>query len=379
MRQLKNIFYLGIKELRSLFGDPVMLALIVMVFSGIVYSSAKGVSTDVKNATVGIVDLDRSPLTRRIVDALLPPQFERPIEVEREAVDALMDKGDLIFVLEFPPNFQRDVLAGRGPAVQLLVDATTMTQAGMGQAYIAQIFNREVIAFLDRRGMPDRAMPIRPVLNTLFNPNGDSAWFLAVAMVCNMTMLITMALVGAAVIRERERGTMEHLLVMPIGASEIVLSKILANGLVICTAAALSARFMVGGVIGVPLAGAASSTLLLFIAGVALFMFSAAALAVMFATLAPSMPQYSLMMVPVYIVSMMFSGTSSPRSNMPEAAQRISEYWPSTQFAEFSQNVLFRGAGLEIVWPQLAAIALTGAVFLGYALFRFRKMLEQQG
>lgn len=379
MQKLKNIFYLSLKELRSLLGDPVMLALIVIVFSGIVYSAAKGVSTDVKNATVGIVDLDRSPLSYRIADALLSPQFEKPVEVKREEVDTLMDKGDLIFVLEFPPDFQRDLQAGRSPEVQLLVDATAMTQAGVGQAYIAQIFNREVEAFLKQSGTAEQLAPAKPVLNTLYNPNGDSAWFLGVAMVCNMVMLITLALVGAAVIREREHGTMEHLLVMPVGASEIVLSKILANGLVICTAAALSARFMLGGVISVPLAGGFTATLLLFVAGVALFMFAIGALAVMFATLAPTMPQYSLMMVPVYIVAMMFSGTTSPRSNMPEMAQQISEYWPSTQFAAFSQNVLFRGAGLETVWPQLATIALSGVLFLGYALFRFKKMLEKQG
>ena len=99
----------------------------------------------------------------------------------------------------------------------------------------------------------------------------------------------------------------------------------------------------------------------------------------MLATIAPTMPQYSLLMVPTYIVFMMFSGSTSPRVNMPEMAQRVSEYWPSTQFAYFAQSVMFRGAGLETVWVQLVALSVAGVVFLGLALVRFRKMLEKQG
>ena len=218
-------------------------------------------------------------------------------------------------------------------------------------------------------------MPARAAIRAQYNPNGESSWFMGAAMSGNNIMLITLVLVGAAVIRERERGTIEHLLVMPVTATEIVTAKILANGLVVSTAAVLSMHFVVGGAIGAPIAG----SLALYAAGVVLFMFSVASLAVMLATLAPTMPQYSLLMVPTYIIFMMFSGSTSPRANMPEAAQAVSAYWPSTQFAELSQAVIFRGAGLETVWPQLAALAIAGALFLGWALVRFRKMLEKQG
>ena len=133
-------------------------------------------------------------------------------------------------------------------------------------------------------------------------------------------------------------------------------------------------KFVVGGAIGAHLAGSFA----LYALGVVLFMFSVASLSVMLATLAPTMPQYSLLMVPTYIVFMMFSGSTSPRANMPEMAQRLSEYWPSTQFAHFAQSVMFRGAGLETVWVQLLALSVSGAVFLGLALVRFRKMLENR-
>ena len=375
MRTLKNILALSSKELRSLFGDTILVIFIVMMFSTMVYNTATNATSDVRNANIGIVDYDRSPLTRQIVAALLPPQFAKPVYVNPNDTQEMLDKSELTFVLEFPPNFQRDVLAGRAPEAQLLVDATAMTQAGMGSGYITQIFSHEIQEFMGVKQQISQAMPVRAAVNLQYNPNNQSSWFMGAAMAGNNIMLITLVLVGAAVIRERERGTMEHLLVMPVTATEIVAAKILANGLVVSAAAVLSMKFVVGGAIGAHLAG----SLALYAVGVVLFMFSVASLSVMLATLAPTMPQYSLLMVPTYIVFMMFSGSTSPRANMPEMAQRVSEYWPSTQFAHFAQSVLFRGAGLETVRVQLVALSVAGAVFLGLALVRFRKMLEKQG
>lgn len=375
MRSIKNILALSAKELRSLFSDTVLVVLIVFAFTALVHSAATGINNDVNNASVGVIDADQSVLSHRILDALQQPHFQKPVPVQREEVEELLDKGKLMFVLEFPPNFQRDVEMGREPKVQLLTDATNMAQAGLGQSYIGHIFQNELVDFLKQKDLIDEMTPVKSVATLVFNPNATDMWPAAVMEVDNMITMITLVLVGAAVIRERERGTIEHLLVMPVKSAEIVLAKIIANGLVICTIALLSMHFMVGGLLQVPLLG----SLTLFALGAGLFMFSIASLAVMLATLAPTMPQYSLLMMPVYIIALMFSGSSSPRSNMPETAQWISEYWPTTQFMTLAQNVLLRGAGFDVVWPQMVAMTISGALFLGFALFRFRKMLEQQG
>ena len=375
MRSIKNILALSAKELRSLFSDTVLVVLIVFAFTALVHSAATGINNDVNNASVGVIDADQSVLSHRILDALQQPHFQKPVPVQREEVEELLDKGKLMFVLEFPPNFQRDVEMGREPKVQLLTDATNMAQAGLGQSYIGHIFQNELVDFLKQKDLIDEMTPVKSVATLVFNPNATDMWPAAVMEVDNMITLIPLVLVGAAVIRERERGTIEHLLVMPVNSAEIVLAKIIANGLVICTIALLSMHFMVGGLLQVPLLG----SLTLFALGAGLFMFSIASLAVMLATLAPTMPQYSLLMMPVYIIALMFSGSSSPRSNMPETAQWISEYWPTTQFMTLAQNVLLRGAGFDVVWPQMVAMTISGALFLGFALFRFRRMLEQQG
>ncbi|PJO78851.1 ABC transporter permease subunit [Neisseria brasiliensis] len=370
MRTLRNIVTLMFKEFRSLLTDPVLLVLIGFMFTGEIISSAQ-ISTDVKNATVGIIDQDRSTLSLRIRDVILPPYFRTPIDVKREDADELMDKNSLIFVLEIPPNFERDVQAGRSPSVQLLTDATMMTQAGLGSSYLTQIINREIQEFVGTPSMP----VVSPVMNIQFNPNGDSVWFLPIMQEGNNAALLILILVGAAVIRERERGTIEHLLVMPVNSFELMMSKILANSLVILVVELLSVRLIVHHMLDVPING----SIVLYAAGLWLFLFCVASLGVMLATVAPSMAQFGLLIIPIHMVTLLFSGSTSARSNMPEAAQMISEYWPQTQFANFSQNVVFRGAGLDIVWPQMLALMLLGLAFLGYALLRFRKMLEQRG
>ncbi|WP_201575032.1 ABC transporter permease [Psychrobacter sp. H8-1] len=372
MRSLKNIWTLTIKELRSLFGDTVLFLMIGVVFSVTIYTVAVGINTEVRNAPIGIIDSDRTALTRQIQEALQQPYFIPPVDVKREEVDELMDKGELIFVLDFPPGFERDVLAGRKPQAQLLIDATTMTQAGVGQIYIAQIFNEQISSFLKQGDPP---LIAKPVLNMVYNPNADSYWYTPVMEVSNMITLLALGLSGAAVIRERERGTIEHLLVMPVNATEIVMSKILANGVVILVASMLSMVFMVQYFLGIPING----SLVLFGIGVAVYLFSISALGIMLSTIAPTMPQFALLMLPVLVVSLLLSGSIAPRSNMPEMVQLLSEYWPTTQFIAFGQNVLFRNAGLDIVWPELLAMTGIGGLFLIFALIRFKAMLEQLG
>ena len=374
MQSLKNIRTLILKEWRSLFSDGVMGGLLVIVFTVLVYQAANGIRTDVKNATVGVLDLDQSTLSHRITDALPSPWFARAQAVSREEIDTKMNKGEYVFVLEFPPNFQRDVLAGRAPEVQLLIDTTTMIQAGMGQNYITQIFNREITQFLGQQGLHDQITPIKNNVNIVFNPNSESSWFLGVMQVNNMSTLLGLVLVGVAVIREREHGTMEHILVMPVTTTQMVWAKIIANGLMVCLVATLSIKIMVIGVAGAEMFG----VLMLYFLGTLIFMFSISALAVMLATFTSTMSQYSLLMMPLYVVTLMFSGANSPRNNMPQVAQNISEYWTTTQFTTFTQNVLFRGANLAMTYPQLMTMAISGAIFMTLAVFRFKTMVAKQ-
>ncbi|OZI40847.1 hypothetical protein CEG14_03560 [Bordetella genomosp. 1] len=371
---LRNVIRLCGKEFYSLGRDVTLLLLIAYAFSAAIYSVAEGVKAEVSNATVAIVDADRSELTLRLRDAIQPPYFKTPVDIRRNQVDPGLESGRYIFVIEFPPNFERDVLAARGPTVQLLIDATAMTQAGLGAAYLDEIFAREILDFLKVRGIESR-LPVVPVTRTLFNPNGQSAWFTSVMQIVTNVTVLAIILVGAAVIREREHGTIEHLLVMPVRASEIAMAKVLANGAVILLAGMLSLRLVVHHGLDIPLAGSQ----LLFMAGLALYLFAVTALGMLLATMAPTMPQFGLLAVPVYVVAYLLSGAATPVESMPALMQRIVPILPTTQFVQLAQAILYRGAGFDVVWPQFAAIGVCGALFLALALGRFRSMLARQG
>jgi ABC-2 type transport system permease protein len=366
-RRLANIVRLGVKELRSLRSDPVLSFFILYTFTYAVYTVAKNANFEVSNAAVAVVDEDRSELSRRLAGTLLPPYFKAAEEIGAGEVDRALDNGRFVFVLDIPPKFESDLLAGRHPALQLNVDATAMTQAGNGAVYIQNIVTTEALEFAQRHE-GGAAAPIDLVVRAKFNPNLQSHWFNAVMQIINNITMLSVILCGAALIREREHGTIEHLLVMPVTPGEIMLAKIWANGLVIVVAATLSLRLVVEGLLQVPVSG----SLALFVVGAVIYEISVTTLGILLATVAGSMPQFSLLVMPVIVAMNLLSGSTTPMDSMPAWLQTILYVSPAVHFVSFAQAVLYRGAGLDIVWPQLAAMAAIGALFLGASLLRFR-------
>jgi ABC-2 type transport system permease protein len=365
-----NVFRLGIKELRGLAADPVLLILIVYVFTFAVYSMASGAKFEVENASIGVVDEDQSELSRRIIGALLPPYFATPLEIGANEIDPMMNSGKLIFVIEIPPKFEFDVLAGRQPTTQINIDATAMTQAGNGATYLQNIIMKEALSFAEHReGVA--AMPIRLAIRAAFNPNLRSEWFNSIMAVINNITMLAIILTGAALIREREHGTVEHLLVMPVRPAEIMLAKMWANGLVIVAAAILSLWFVVHMWLRVELVG----SIPLFVLGTILYQVSVSALGILLATFATSMGQFGLLVTPVLVILNLLSGSTTPMESMPLSLQYIMQLAPTTHFVSFAQAVLYRAAGIDIVWPQLAVLAVITSVFFGVSLTRFRTAL----
>lgn len=364
---LANVYRLGVKELRSLVFDPVLLLLIVYVFTLAIYAVATGAKLEVQNASVAYVDEDRSALSGRIVSAILPPEFDTPVEISADRIDASMDSGAFVFVLRFPPDFEADLLAGRKPEIQLNVDATAMAQAGNGTVFLQSIIQAEAAKFLS--GNEDAAaLPIDLVVRAMFNPNLDSSWFNAVMQVINNVTILSVLLTGAALIREREHGTIEHLLVMPVKPSEIMVAKIWANGLAIVVAAVLSLVFVVQLLLGVPIHG----SIALFVFGALIYMISVTGLGILIATFTTSMPQFGLLALPVLVVMNLLSGSTTPMESMPEWLQAIMQASPSTHFVAFAQAILYRGAGLTTVWPSIVAMTVLSVIFFVIALSRFR-------
>ncbi|MGI3211936.1 ABC transporter permease [Roseovarius tibetensis] len=374
MRSLRNVFRLGLKELWSLFRDPVLMALVAYTFTVAVYAVAHGVRTEVRNAAIAVVDEDRSTVSGRIRGAFLPPYFQPADLIGIDEMGPAMDHGRYSFVLDIPAGFEADLLAGRQPVLQLNVDATAMTLAGNGTAYVTRIVQDELADYLSGRDA-ETALPASLVPRARFNPNLQSQWFFAVMQVIGNVTILAVVLSGAAVIREREHGTIEHLMVMPVTPLEIMLAKIWANGLVIVTAAVLSLLVVVETLMGIPVPG----SIAVFATGAAIYLFSVTALGIMLATFATTMPQFGLLSIPVFVVLYLLSGGVTPLEAMPEPLRSLMHLSPATHFTSFAQAVLYRGAGFSLVWTDLLAVICIGAVFLGLALGRFRKTMAATG
>lgn len=372
LRHLAHVYRLGVKELWSLWRDPMMLFLIVHAFTFAIYTAGTVAPETLHRTAIAIVDEDDSALSQRIRSAFYPPQFVAPQRITLDQVDPGLDEGRYTFVLVIPPNFQRDVLAGQAPAVQLNIDATRMGQAFSGNGAIQQIVMGEVAEFVQRyRGATPS--PVELVPRMRFNPALDPSWFGSLMEVVNNITMLSIILTGAALIREREHGTVEHLLVMPVTPAEIMLAKVWSMALVVLLACSVSLGLVVHRWLGVPIGGSVP----LFLAGTALHLFATTSMGIFLATIARSMPQFALLMMLTMMPLEMLSGGMTPRESMPDWVQWLMSLSPTTHYTELSQAILFRGAGLEVVWGALLALLLIGGVLFSLSLARFRKTIAQ--
>ena len=375
-RWLSNIFILSLKEVKSLLSDLILVALMVYFFTVAVAVAAKGASQDVRNAPVAVVDHDESALSLRLRQSIRPPHFKYPEAIGDETVQRHMDLGDYYFTIDIPPEYEKDYLSEKYPKIQILVDATAMTLAGTGTGYLSSILSDELRKSAVEYNTPQISPQIaaEPRVNVLFNPNASAIWQMGVVQIIGNLTLLTLMLSGAAVIREKERGTIEHLLVMPVSASEIAISKVYANGSVIVFLALLSLWIIVHSILGVPVMG----SLYLLTAGMLIYVLSFASLGILLAVLAPSMPQFGLLCIPVYMLVYLLAGATSPVECMPETMQKIIQISPTTQFVSFTQDVVHRGSGLGDVYRKLLIMLGQGLFFLTIALIKFKSMLSRQ-
>ena len=366
LQSLKNIYHLGVKEIRGLFRDWLMVGLIVYSFTYAIVVASRAQPDSLNKAAIAIVDDDQSQLTKRLADAFIPPMFLPPKFITQSEIDPGMDHGEFTFVVVFPASFQRDVMSGKEPEIQVNVDATRMSQAFTGSGYIQQILQQEISRFMKKEQNSTLA---KYVIRNRFNPNLTQLWFTSVMQLVNNITMLAIILTGSALIRERENGTLEHLLVMPVTAFEIMASKIWSMMLIVLTASAFSLIFVIRIFMEVPVEG----SVMLFLIGVALHLFAATSLGIFLACISQNMPQLGMLLILVYLPMQMLSGGFTPYESMPKWVQHVMSVAPTTQFVSFSQSILFRGAGLEVVWKPFLFLLVIGSVLFLISLAKFRR------
>lgn len=370
---LKNIWHLCCKEWVALLFDKTMVFFILFAFTCAVYMQSQGSSMELQKATVGVVNEDHSPLSYRVVDALQPPYFGTVVQLKHAEVDRGMEEAKYTFVLQIPTKFEADLRSGKSVTLQLLIDATVIGQSGIGAQYIDKIVQMETARYLKRPEITDQ--PVKLNIRYLHNEGQSYEWFGGItSLIQNITML-SVLLTGAALLRERENGTIEHLLVMPITPVQIVLAKVIANGSVILGVVFFSVMIVLKQLIGIQIGG--SVALFIFVTG--LYLFFCTGLGIFLGTIARSMPQLGLLYILMILPMNLLSGGFTPLESMPILLQRIMAFVPSTSFVSMAQAILFRGAGIEVLVQEIAIVVVVGSLLFIYSIHRFRRFLEQQG
>ena len=371
MTGLSNIYWLGTKELRILSKDLMMILFIVWSFGFSIYMQSKGGGETINNAAIAIVDEDNSTLSRAIRDLFYPPYFKTAVVIPARDIDHAMDQSLYSLILVIPPRFEEDVRKGRNTEVQLNIDATAVQQAALGAGYVQSMVTQQVSRYVQRsEGTIGQSTTL--VVRRAFNPNGTQAWFRAIVGLVDQVSTLTIVLTGAALLREREHGTIEHLLVMPLTSFEIAMAKVWSNGLVILVSFILSMLIVVEGALDVPIAGSRG----LLVIGTTIYLFAAAAIGMFLGTVARTMAQFALLMMMTVMPMMMLSGGISPIESQPAWLQPVTWLLPSRHYMGFAQAIVYRGAGLSIIWPEFLTIAGLGLTFLSLSLALFRRSIS---
>ena len=362
------------KEIRQLFRDPRTKRVIFVapIIQLVLFGYA--VNTDVRNVATAVVDHDRTPESRQLVDALTASGYFRVALTSDRSADLgeALDAGRAVVALEIPPGYARDLRAGRAPAVQLLLDGTNSNTATVAQGYatriVANLGARLSAESFAERGVTPGGIDLRA--RAWFNPALESRTYNVPAVIGVIVLLMCLLLTALAVVREREVGTLEQLLVSPLSPTELMLGKTIpVAGIALVQLTLVTSVALLW--FDIPLRGALPTLAL----AAAVFILAGLSLGLLVSTISATQQEAFLSMFLFLMPAIILSGFLYPIDTMPEFFQHLTLANPLRHFLEIVRGIFLRGAGLAELWVQfvvLAGMALTG---LGVATWRFRMTL----
>jgi len=359
-----------VKEFIHIRRDPVTLVIAMLIPMVQLTIFGYALDTDIKNIRTAVYDLDRRAASRDLINAFAATRYFRIVEYvdSEKALRQAIVAGRVSVGIEIPPDYSERLARGQDARVLVLVDGSDSQVAFRAQSTALSLGLNLSIRQVGRwrtRGMP---VDIRP--RTLFNPDMRSANFFVPGLVGVIMQIVTVLLTALSIIREKENGTLEQLLVTPVGRLGLMLGKLVPYGVLGVVETAL-VLFVMWSVFGVPING----SLLLLWALIPIFLFTGLGLGLLISTIAQSQPQAFQISFLVILPSVLLSGFVFPRDSMPAPIYPVTCIIPVTYFLEILRGIIIRGAGWPELWPQALILACMGITIITIATARFQKRL----
>ncbi len=365
------------KEIIQFFRDTALVVLIFYMFVEIALCGW-ALTLDVRSMPTAVYDADRSAASRALIDAFarldsftVVRHVGDPVEI-----DDLMERGRVQLGVIIPASFSRDLGRGRIAQVQLLFDGSNSPIASQAMADARGLLrdqNTQVtLAHFERRGLSGQSVlpPVKNLVRVWYNPEMKFVYFVMVAMLTISVLVLGIILPSASIVREKEAGTFEQLMVTPISAAELIVAKTVP--LILLKLAGLTIGIAITlWVFGVPLRG----NLLLFYVFSLLMLLSSMGIGMLIGTVAENLQQALIMVFFILFPVAFLSGTNVPIYTMPTFMQWLTYLSPLRYYMDAALGIFLKGVGLEILWPQALALTFYGLAFMGISTLRFRKSL----
>ena len=376
-RWLTQVSALMTKEWKQLYRDRALLSFVIFIFTLDILLASGAPALDLKQTPIGIIDRDHSTLSRELIYKLPAQQFTVvPMADQDQAVSHALERGELRGVLTIPHGFEKDLLRAQSPALQLVVDASDANLGFLLSSYTERILltlSSDIVgAQAAARGQPVVIPQIVTQPRTRFNPSLTEAWYATLSELLTMVTVACILLPAAALVREKERGTVEQLLVSPLSPLQIVLAKAFAMTSVVLLGSLVAVGLVMHQLVGVPFVGSPW----VFFSLIALYAITSSGLGVLASTFARNSGQVGLIVVLLVMPIIMLSGTWSLRESMPDWLQNMVAFSPMTYFVDIAYGVLLKGSDMAVLWPKALKMSMLGLAFWALGVYRFQRQFR---
>lgn len=376
---LRRLIGLTRKEFAQIFRDRALVVILIWAFTAAIFTGGHGRSMEVTQLPTAVYDLSRSPASRELLSHIRDPYFNVVAVLSREEeISTSLDTGAASLVVVIPPDFQRRI-DGEGQAhIQVISDGTLAIQATVAIAYLASISARYSASVLESRVARSGIKPVRypsidQRIRVTFNQNMSSTWFTSLLELFNMFAMVSLLLTAANLVREKEHGTLEQLMVSPARPLEIFLAKIIPTIIIVLGLSVLSFLLVLRPAFGIPFRG----SLLFFYSVAALYVFAMTSMGIAIAVVARNLAQAMMIMLLILQPMVLLSGAWAPPEAMSPWMRWLSLVSPLRHFIDFGYGVILKGSGPAFVAQDVAAIALLGVGLFTFSLWWFRRTLAK--